>query len=235
MYLSDFLPQVIALGGSAAAFAYFIFRTTATKWIESKFSERLELLRQAHDREVRAIGLKIDGILDRTKRLHEKEFEVLPKAWDLLNEAFYSVLVTVSPNQRYLDLAGESPEAMTEILATTTLTPSQVIRVTKAVDPTAELQALLDRHRLANSEASRQDAFAFLLKTGIFIEPSLRTDLRRCHDVAWEALTEHRRNVEGSLVPRENVARQRMVDYLEREMPLLEARVYDRLQPVCAV
>jgi hypothetical protein len=99
-----FLAKILAYGGGAAAVSYLLFQWLGKKWIENKFSERLEQLRHQQALELQRLRVEIDAMLSGALKLQEKEFSVLPEAWEKLNDAHGLVSWLVSPVQQFATL-----------------------------------------------------------------------------------------------------------------------------------
>jgi hypothetical protein len=117
-----FIGGVAAVGAAMTACAYAIFRVFATKWIETRFSERLEQFKHQQNQEIR---FRINTMMDRTVKLREREFGVLPDTWSLLTDAFFTIEPVAIGFQQYPDLNNMSPERLDEFLDAGPLTPVQ--------------------------------------------------------------------------------------------------------------
>src|SRR4051812_28368721 len=73
-------------GGGAAGLIFGPFRYLADKWLTSKFDQRLKQFKHAQQVEMENLRFKINSLFDRTTKLHQREFEVVPAAWALLVE-----------------------------------------------------------------------------------------------------------------------------------------------------
>jgi len=74
-------------GGALTTITYWGFKLLASKWLDSKFAERLQALKHDQQKELEELRLKINTLFDRTTKLHQNEFESLPHAWALINDA----------------------------------------------------------------------------------------------------------------------------------------------------
>ncbi|MGR9345555.1 hypothetical protein ACU8NW_13200 [Rhizobium leguminosarum] len=75
--LALFSVAGISIMGLVAA-AYALFKFLGEKWLNQKFAEQLEAYKSEQARELERLRHKINGVFDRTKRLHDREYEVLP-------------------------------------------------------------------------------------------------------------------------------------------------------------
>ena len=120
-----FVGAVVLAGGGVSLIAYQAFKHLAARWLDSKFDERLQALRHAHGKELEQLRFKIAALLDRTTKLHQKEFELLPEAWSKLNDAFWEVRAFVSPMQAYADIDRMTPPQQEEFIEGSRLTSWQ--------------------------------------------------------------------------------------------------------------
>jgi len=114
------LKLIAALGASAAlaaATAYAAFRYLGQKWLDARFAERLEKFKYAQSQEIERLRYRINALMDRTAKLHQHEFEVLPEVWDKLGIAFETTAHFTSRVFQYpaLDAMGEAQ--LSEFLA----------------------------------------------------------------------------------------------------------------------
>jgi hypothetical protein len=101
--VGDFLNGVLkliggitVLGGMSAGFAYFLFRTFTTKWIEWRFFEQLEHFKHRQNQEIEHLRFRINTHFDRMTKLHQHEFDVLPEIWALANSTFIALSALTS-------------------------------------------------------------------------------------------------------------------------------------------
>lgn len=111
-----FIGKVVAIAGGSVTVAFLTFRFLGKSWIENKFSERLEVVRHEHAKELQQLRMRVDSLLNGAIRLQEKEFEVLPAAWALLSEAFVSLDENLAPLKEYLDVSSLPSDELVEIL-----------------------------------------------------------------------------------------------------------------------
>lgn len=88
---------------AAAVAAYWAFKIFAKGWIQRLFDRDLEELRAAKGQELERLRADISRLMDRATKFHEREYEVLPEAWGLLNTAHGAVFEAVSSFQQYPD------------------------------------------------------------------------------------------------------------------------------------
>jgi hypothetical protein len=191
--LSEFLKLiggVATIGAVSCAFAYATFRIFTTKWIETRFSERLEAFKHQQNQEIGHLRFRISTMMDRTVKLHQREFDVLPDTWSLLTEAFYTVEPVALGFQRHPDLDNMSAERLDEFLETSQLTASQKAELKAASDKTryyADVKAWHDLDKAIDAYNEFHTKFA---KNAIFIMEPLKSKFAEVDDMLKQAIIE---------------------------------------------
>ncbi|AMD60912.1 hypothetical protein AWN88_22605 [Agrobacterium tumefaciens] len=191
--------------GGAAAVGYGLFKWLGEKWIDQKFEKQMEAYRTEQTRELERLRHKINGVFDRTIRLHTKEFEVLPDLWGKLVEAHAWSSNYVSPLQSYADVGRMDDEELTEYLDGTTFMAVQKRDVKAETNPHERQKVFtkiadLYRH---NDAMQRIREFAVALrKEGIFVKPEIRADMDKLLTLIRNAVFERRSNEEDDIRPR---------------------------------
>jgi len=81
------LSALIAAGGGGGFVIFLALKSFSGKWLDAKFSERLVKLKHEQSKEIEGLRQLVQWEFSRISKIHEKEFEVLPRAWRLLHEA----------------------------------------------------------------------------------------------------------------------------------------------------
>ena len=90
--------RLVGIIGSSVAIALALFQFIGKRWLEHQFAKRLEAYKHAQAQELEQLRLKINSLFNRVTKIHEKEFEVLPLAWEKLQIALGSVSAVTSPS-----------------------------------------------------------------------------------------------------------------------------------------
>jgi hypothetical protein len=169
------IAVVIALTGVA----YWLFQTFSEKWLETRFSERLEAYRH-----------QLSTLLDRATRLHAQEFEVLPTLWDKLCTSMGSALGAVSPLQFGTDLTFVGDAELEVILEKSPFEvhEKQRVRDAKQSDRGKLFRDLETQHRLQAAYADWRDFNNYAVAKSIFLDPALSGEVRMLTDMIYEAL-----------------------------------------------
>jgi len=180
--------EIMAYGGGGAAVAYFLFQFFGKNWIENKFAQNLEQHKHAQAIELQRLRVEIDSMLNGAIKIQEKEYEVLPEAWRLLNEAFSLLSNLVAPFQQYPDLDRMNPEQLNEFLDGSELRESQNKEIRASGKKVDKYQELITWHRV-NIVKSACIAFNdYIAKNGIFLPPELKQQFDAAKNELWSAL-----------------------------------------------
>lgn len=184
-----FLLKMVAYGGGSAAVAYLLFQWLGKKWIENKFSQRLEQLRHQQALELQRLRVEIDAMLSGALKLQEKEFSVLPEAWEKLDEAHDLVSWLVSPLQQYADVDRMNSEQLDEFLAGTEFTKTQQEEVRRASKKSSRYQEILFWHRLHQVKKAISVLQSYVARNGIFLSSEIESNFSLITTKLWEATT----------------------------------------------
>ena len=216
-------------GGGVSLIVYQAFKYLAVKWLDARFEERLQDLKHQHGKEIEELRFKISAMLDRTVKLHQREFEVLPEAWSKLNDAFWNTRGFVSPLQTYPDIDGMIPQQQEDFITSCRLLDWQKTELRQANKKNEIYQKHIFWQNLNDAKIKSQDAYTYLIKNGIFINDEIRAKFTVIHDLVWKALIEHQFNVEDEIRPRLREDIGKLLKEGEGLMKELERSVHQRL------
>lgn len=183
------LGQALTFGGGGVAIAYVLFQYLGKKWIENKFSERMEQLRHEQAKELQRLRVEIDSLLSGAIKLQDKEFEALPEAWTLLDQAFGQVSGLVSPLQHYPDLDRLSRDKLEEFLSSSKLHETDKAEIRIAHKKTKAYQEMIFWYRLSEVRQSVSSLHSFVERNSIFMPPDLKSKFEHATDELWSAMT----------------------------------------------
>jgi len=215
--------------GALLALALWFFKLFGENWLGAKFAERLAAFKHDQQREIEQLRFQISKLLDRTIKLHQREFEVLPKAWSLLAKSYHVVKGVTSPLQSYPDIDRMKSAQLDEFLADCPLQGWQKTELREAKDKNKYYQDAIFWHHVQRARDSCRKSGLFLLKNGIFLPKELKQQFQKIAGLSWEALVEHELNKQHELIPRERKAFDRFDKEGEPLMKELEAAVQERL------
>src|SRR5688572_16053484 len=87
-----------------AGIVWQFFKWFGAKWIEAKFAKSLETFRHQQAQEIERLRGQIAALLDRATKLHQAEFDTLPKIWELAGKAYGATGSMVAAIQSYSDV-----------------------------------------------------------------------------------------------------------------------------------
>ena len=64
---------------SAVGVLYGLFRLYIEKWMDKRFAKEIEMVKHENQKELEHTKNEIQSIFSRTVKIHEKEYDVLPK------------------------------------------------------------------------------------------------------------------------------------------------------------
>ncbi|MCH8683937.1 hypothetical protein [Pedomonas mirosovicensis] len=193
----DWLLQFLAgLGGfgittvSLAGTAYWLFQRYGDNWLKTKFDERLESFKHQQQQEIERLRFRFNGLLDRTVKLNQYEFGVLPEVWALLSDAYTSVFWFVHPLQSYPNLDRMCPEELEDFLRRSEFSDWEKDEIRTASN---KLDAYKEKEFWVRYNQVRGDFRKFLdffRKNKIFIDASLAQKLDEFGGLLFDALQE---------------------------------------------
>jgi hypothetical protein len=227
----ELVGAVVIAGGGLALLVYQAFKHLAAKWLDTKFDERLQDLRHKHERELEHLRFRINALLDRTTKLNEREFDVLPKAWSKLHTAFWQARAFVSSLQSYPDLDRMQDSQLDDFIENCQLASWQKPELRASTDKNGYYQKHIYWVKLATVLDQVRDANIFLAKVGIFMLPDVRERFGELATMVFDAVSQDRFNHEHEIRPMPRDKIDRFVKDGEPKLLELERIVHTRLWP----
>jgi hypothetical protein len=201
-------PWLAALGGFSAiavllvTTAYGLFRLFGVKWLDSKFEERLAAYKHAQQKELERLKFEINTIMDRTVKLHQREFDVLPEAWARVNDAFRAVHHIGMGMQSYPDVSGMSEPEIENLLERSEFEDWQKDKLREAKDKTTYYIKTITPIRMWKADKARAEFSAYFAKHGIFIPEPIKSQFETIDKLLFDATLEQRLSVQHPDMPR---------------------------------
>ncbi|KYG20207.1 hypothetical protein SE92_07975 [Bradyrhizobium sp. AT1] len=210
---------------------WWIFKTFSERWLNAKFAERLETLKHEQQKELAELKFAIDAQMDRATKLHQQEFETLPKAWRLLVNSFGIAREVTSRMQSTPDLNSMSDvqreDFLVEGVIGKELAEWQRQKIRDATDKTAELRNQWEPFKIARAKRASAKFYKYFRANGIFIRESLKTKFDNLDQMVLAAISAHQMNFQHRT--RELKAIDRLADDGEAMIKALEIEVQKRL------
>jgi hypothetical protein len=234
MDVFDFLLKaagiVVVAGGGGAALILGPLRYLADKWLTSKFNQRLEQFKHAQQVEMENLRFKINSLFDRTTKLHQREFEVVPTAWGMLVECKNQVSALLAAYQQYPNLDRMTAAQLDEFLEGSLLAKWQRDELKVAPKKVDYYIDAVFYHRYDQARAACRDAHVYVLKNGIFMPSDMKEKFDKISDLVWSALAEHHMNHSEKPMPRLKEARDALSKEAEPLMKSLEEAIHGGLR-----
>ncbi|MET4240733.1 hypothetical protein [Bradyrhizobium sp. RT10b] len=221
---------VVVAGGGAAALIFGPLRYLADKWLTSKFNQRFEQFKHAQQVELENLRFKINSLFDRTTKLHQREFEVVPAAWALLVECKNQVTALIAGFQQYPNLDRMTAPQLDEFLEGSFLAKWQRDELKASAKKTDYYMDAVFYHRYDQARAACREAHVYVLKNGIFMPSDMKAKFDKMSDLVWKVLVEHQINHSDKPVPRLKEARDALSNEAEALMKTLEEAIHGGLR-----
>lgn len=188
--LGKFIFELLAYGGGSTALAYLIFKTLGDRWLDNKFKERLKLVEHGYSVELSKLKQRLDTAANGLNRIHQKEFEVLPEAWGLLDEAMGTLKWVVSPMQSYPDVSRMGEEDWSDFIEGLEAFGKANKRYLFGVhteNRQREYNRLYDAHKNRLAEKAIRDFHVYATRHSIFLPEELRVQFDAIKSLLWSA------------------------------------------------
>jgi hypothetical protein len=173
--------------------AYALFRYLGQKWLTAKFDERLETYKHEQQRQLEQLRFKISALLDRTVKLHQQEFDVLPELWARLNEAFGHVLDLTARYKQYPDINSMNSLQLEDFLSDSGLKEYQKAEIRAASDKMERYAYARFWQVFYEVEDKYREFNRYFVTKGIFLQPELRIAITELRNLMYEAIDERER------------------------------------------
>ena len=228
--IGEFLFQIIAYAGGSVAIAYLLFTWLGKRVVEHWFEKRMEVYRNAQAQELEEYKYKINSLFNRVTKIHEREFDVLPKAWEMLQDALAQVGYIASPLQSYPDFTWMSESEFQEFLSTTKLRKHEIEELKSAPDKNKFYQEKIFWHELYEAKKQINDLHNFLLYNKIFLSKDLFEEFKELDTMLYDTVLEiegdHQDLVRKSIIPIWKKLNQDVQEIATRIETLVQARLH---------
>jgi len=171
--ITNFILQIVAVGGGSAVLAYIIFTWLGKTWLENKFTERLEEYKRKQNQELEHYRYQINALFNRITKIHEKEFEVLPETWKILQDALGLVSALTAIYQTYPDLRSMNTNELEEFILKSEFSETQKNKLREATDKNEMFVQLIFWKRAEKAMQAVNDFHNYLIYNKIFLTKDL--------------------------------------------------------------
>jgi hypothetical protein len=169
----EILGNIILVGGGASVIAYALIKWFGEKWFEHQFAQRLESFKREQSEILEHYRFQINSRFNRITKIHEKEFEVLPKAWQMLQETYDHLVAISSPLQQWPDLNRYNSDQLESFLENCELNESEKTELRDADDKMEYYKDKAYWRRLHVAGKKFHDFRIFLRDNKIFLSRDL--------------------------------------------------------------
>lgn len=225
-----FLGEVVAYGGSAAIIAFLLFQYLGKTWIENKFAQRLDQLKHQQALELQRLRVEIDSLLSGALKLQDREFQVLPEAWQKLDEAHGLAKWFVSPGQEYPNLDQMNESQFEEFLEKTEFTETQKNELRNSQNKLVSYQDIVFWYRLYKVKVAFSELRNFVARNGIFFTSELKEKFTKISELLGSALISKEIGHEAKDWKIQGEGWTKMTEDIEPLYKSIEADIQARLQ-----
>jgi len=182
--LLKFLGAVLAYGGGAAVVAFVVFQFLGKRLLDQWFAKRLDAYRHEQAKELARLRVEVDATLGGALKIQEREFTVLPEAWNRLSRAFGLTEWVASPLQQSPDVLALRDDQLQEYFTSADLAASEQARIrelraasSKTYERQAEAFKIISHRRQYKATVAVGELQEYLATHGLFLPRPLRQQL----------------------------------------------------------
>jgi hypothetical protein len=184
----EIVGKIIVYVGACVAIAYGFFIFLGKKWIENQFQRRLESYKHEKNKEIENLKYQINLLLSRVTKIHDKEFAVLPEAWNKLYDALELISWFTSPFQQYPDFDNLSEDELSYLVNSCPLKEFQKKELLESKKKTQYYSDTIFWINLAKSQDVYSAFHNFITRNRIFLSPDLREKFMEVDGILWDSL-----------------------------------------------
>ena len=185
------LGRFFFYGGVSVGLFWLVAQKSAERWIDAHFAKRQKVFEHEQAKELQRIKAKLDTVIQGSLKLQEREFKIIPEAWEKVGDAYGLARWLCSPMQSYSSLQHMSESHLEEFLSKQELlweTQKEQIRKTAAANRDKVWQEIDTRMRYSKAYSALAAADKFVKANSIFLPDDLREQFNKLVQVVWEAL-----------------------------------------------
>jgi hypothetical protein len=189
--LIKLIGQVVLYGGASVGIGWLILQKSAERWVDAHFAKRQKEFEHEQAKELQRIKAKLDTVIQGSLKLQEREFKIIPEAWEKISEAYSIADWLCSPLQSYASLRWMSDPELEEFMSKRehlSETQKQAIRDKRPEDRDKRWQELETDKRYYKARDALAAADGFVKTNSIFLPDGLREMFNKQTEVIWGAL-----------------------------------------------
>ncbi len=162
---------------------YLFFMFLGKKWLEEKFSKRLEAYKHEQAKELEDMKFSINSQFNRITKIHEKEIEILPIAWMKLILVTQKLTILTSPLKQYPNFIGNSPEETNKIVDATAFTEDRKTRIKNSTNKLESYQDAQLYFELSETYDASADFNSFIENNSIFLTTEIKNRFKEVNTI----------------------------------------------------
>jgi hypothetical protein len=185
------IGQVVLYGGGSVGIGWLLLQKSAERWVDAHFAKRQKEFEHEQAKELQRIKAKLDTVIQGSLKLQEREFKIIPEAWEKISEAYSVADWLCSPLQSYASLRWMSAAELEEFLSKRehlSETQKQAIRDKPLEDRDKLWQEFETNKRYNKAREALAAADGFVKANSIFLSDDLRKMFNQQVEIVWRAL-----------------------------------------------
>ena len=170
--------------------AYALFRFFGAKWLDSRFERSLEEFRHEKLKELESLKAEMNRRIDRSAIQNQREFEILPQLFRMLNEAHGAVAGFTSPLQQVPDVDRMSSDELEDHLSQMEFKDYEKKKIIESNPRSTSYRNVAFWKNLNQAHAPYREFNNYLITNSIFVDDDLLQQIESVRDMMSEALHE---------------------------------------------
>ncbi|MFA7263724.1 MAG: hypothetical protein WC068_11945 [Caulobacter sp.] len=187
------IARLVGFLAVAGGVVFAVLKFGGEKLIEHQFNKSLEGVRAEQARSLEQLRFDISASLDRTAKLHQFEFEVLPEAWRRLHVAGGSCHAATRRDIHQIFVESLSDKQLSSLLDDLGIEDiySRHIRTLSNEERQVAFDKAEKNHRWNIAHRDHAEYYNYLLSHGIFIQKDLLKKLKAIGKLTADAVGEY--------------------------------------------
>ncbi len=182
----SFIGQIALQLGGVVIISYSLIKYAVHKWVENKLSLNLERYKADQAKELESLRSKINLLLERTLKLHEKEYEVFPAVWEKLIDACFSLERCVSGYKTIPDFIRMNDEELHKFLNRSDLSDDEKDYFSTKENKISAYADILNWRDIKIAHESFMAFHGYLQKNRIFLSHEIKEELVKIDYLMWK-------------------------------------------------
>lgn len=193
--ISTFISQAVTAVVAALGSVWLLFKFWFEKRIGAKFEKESKQFEHEKNQILENHKNQLNILADRTYKLHQQEFVILPQTWAVMLDAYHAVRSLVSPIQLGSDLNTMNQAQFDEFLKDVDLLDWEKKELAASSDKTEYYQNRISWHRAKKTHDKYSEFHRFFLKNKIFLQHDVKEKFTELDDLIHKALGEYKGNL----------------------------------------